>query len=75
MSRSRIREPLPPAKGLLPVLILILHVHLPAKGETTPRFTDVSRESGLEFVHRNQVAEPDPAATEVRRVSIFMRTI
>ena len=62
MSRSRTQAASPPAKGLLPVLILVLHAQLPAKDETTPRFADVSREAGLEFVHRNQVAEPDPAA-------------
>ena len=62
MSRSRIHEPLPPAKGLLAVLLLILPAQLPATGETPPRFADVSREAGLDFNHRNQVAEPDPAA-------------
>ena len=62
MSRSRTQEPLPPAKGLLPVLLLVLHAQLPVNGETAPRFADVSREAGLEFIHRNQVAEPDPAA-------------
>ena len=62
MIRSWTQATLPPAKGVLPVLILVLHAQLPAKDETTPRFADVSREAGLEFVHRNQVAEPDPAA-------------
>ena len=62
MSRPRDQVPLPPAKGLLPVLLLVLHAQLPAKDGATPRFVDVSREAGLEFVHRNQVAEPDPAA-------------
>lgn len=62
MSRPRTQVPLPPAKGLLPVLLLVLHTQIPAKDGATPRFVDVSREAGLEFVHRNQVAEPGPAA-------------
>ena len=62
MIRPRTQATLPPAKGVLPVLLLVLHVQLPARDETAPRFADVSRAAGLEFVHRNQVSEPDPKA-------------
>ena len=62
MIRPRTQATLPPAKGVLPVLLLVLHAQLPAQAETTPRFADVSREAALEFAHRNQVAEPDPNA-------------
>ena len=44
MSRSRTQEPLPPTKRLSPVLILVLHAHLPAQDETMPRFAEVSRQ-------------------------------
>ena len=51
-----------PAAGVVPVLVLGLHLQLPVLGEATPRFVDVSRVAGIDFVHRNQVAEPDAAA-------------